>query len=292
MSEPHVVIVTGMSGAGRSQVANVLEDVGYFVVDNLPTSLIEAVVDRVGVLEGARSKVAVVADTRGGITSDALDATLKGLMGRGVRVTVLYLDADDATLIRRYEETRRPHPVQEGPLGETIRAERAAFEEIRGQADFIIDTSDLNVHQLRQHVEAAFAGERPARRMRVDLMSFGFKRGVPRVVDLLFDVRFLPNPHWVAELRPQTGLDAEVSTYVLGQADAAEFLDRTSELLAFLVPRYEAEGKSYLTIGVGCTGGRHRSVAITEELAKRLGGEFADVNVVHRDLPEDAADSG
>lgn len=278
------MIVTGMSGAGRSQAANVLEDVGYFVVDNLPTSLIEAVVDQVGVLEGARSKVAVVVDTRGGVTLEALDTAVTGLMGRGVRVTVLYLDADDATLIRRYEETRRPHPVEEGPLADRIRTERVGFEGIRGQADFIIDTSDLNVHELRQQVEAAFAGELPERRMRVDLISFGFKRGVPRVVDLLFDVRFLPNPHWVPELRPQTGCDSDVSDYVLGQPDAGEFIDRTSELLAFLVPRYEAEGKSYLTIGVGCTGGRHRSVAIAEELAARLSGEPVDVNVVHRDL--------
>jgi UPF0042 nucleotide-binding protein len=290
MSEPHVVIVTGMSGAGRSQAANVLEDVGYFVVDNLPTSLIEAVVDQVGVLEGARSKVAVVVDTRGGVTLEALDSAVTGLMGRGVRVTVLYLDADDATLIRRYEETRRPHPVEEGPLGERIRTERVGFEEIRGEADFIIDTSELNVHQLRQQIEAAFAGEQPERRMRVDVISFGFKRGVPRVVDLLFDVRFLPNPHWVPELRPQTGCDSDVSDYVLGQPDAGEFIDRTSELLAFLVPRYEAEGKSYLTIGVGCTGGRHRSVAIAEDLAERLSGGPIDVNVVHRDLPHGVVD--
>jgi UPF0042 nucleotide-binding protein len=222
------------------------------------------------------------------VTEADLDAALKGLLSRGVRTTVLFLDADDATLERRFEETRRTHPVQHGTLAEKIALERAAFEEIRGRADIIIDTSELNVHELRQQVEAAFSGEQQRRRMHIDIVSFGFKRGVPRVVDVLLDVRFLPNPHWVPELRPRTGLDDAVRDYVLNQDDATEFLDRVSDLLEFLVPRYEAEGKSYLTIGIGCTGGKHRSVALAEEVARRLlRDDAAEVTVRHRDLPAD-----
>jgi RNase adapter protein RapZ len=285
--DPRVVIVTGMSGAGRSQAANGLEDLGYFVVDNLPPPLIVDVVDRAGLSEGAREKVAVVVDTRGGVTATDINGAVYGLLGRGVPTTVLFLDADDDTLIRRFEETRRTHPVREGTLAEKIALERKAFEEIRGMSDIIIDTSDLNVHQLRRRLESAFDAEGPVRRMRIDIVSFGFKRGMPRVADILFDVRFLPNPHWVPELRPLTGADEAVRDYVLGQEDAAEFVDRTVSLLEWLVPRYEAEGKAYLTIGVGCTGGRHRSVAIANEIAYRLDGLDAVVTVRHRDASEE-----
>jgi UPF0042 nucleotide-binding protein len=278
------VIVTGLSGAGRSEAANVLEDVGYYVVDNLPPALVLDVVDRIGIPEGSHDKVAVVVDTRGGLTADDLDTVLRGLLGRGIPTTVLFLDADDATLIRRFEETRRRHPVVEGALLDKITAERRGFEEIRGMADVIVDTSDLNVHEFRRTLLDAFAGERPRRVMRIDVTSFGFKRGVPRVVDLLFDVRFLPNPHWVPDLREQTGLDAAVRDYVLAEDDAAAFMDSIGGLLEFLVPRYAAEGKAYLTIGVGCTGGRHRSVAIAEEIARRIEALDVDVTVHHRDL--------
>jgi UPF0042 nucleotide-binding protein len=287
MAEPRVIVVTGMSGAGRSQAAKVLEDVGYFVVDNLPVGLFTALVDDAGVADGARSRVALVVDTRGNVTADGLDESLRGLAQRGIRTTVLFLDADDATLVRRFEETRRTHPVKEGTLAEKIAIERAAFEEIRGRADIIIDTTDLNVHDLRRRVEEAFAAERAQRRMRVDVISFGFKRGVPRVVDLLFDVRFLPNPHWIPALRPQTGRDAAVREYVFGHDETAEFVTRVSELLTFLLPHYAAEGKSYLTIGIGCTGGKHRSVALAEEVAARLRRtDDAEITVHHRDLPE------
>ena len=287
MSDPRVIIVTGLSGAGRSHAANVLEDLGYFVVDNLPPSLVVDVVDRVGVVEGTRSRVAMVVDTRGGLTARDLDEALKGLSSRGIRTTVLYLDADDAALARRFEETRRTHPVTEGTLTEKIAIERAAFEEIRGMSDVIVDTYDLNVHQLRQRIESAFSGELQSPRMRIDVVSFGFKRGVPRVVDVMFDVRFLPNPHWEPDLRPQTGLDDDVRDYVLNGADTGDFLAKLDDMLEFLVPRYQAEGKSYLTIGIGCTGGRHRSVALAEEVGRRLRDRrAAEVTIRHRDLRE------
>lgn len=283
MSDSRVIIVTGMSGAGRSQAAKVLEDVGYFVVDNLPTALIGEVVDRAGTPEGKRAKLAVVVDTRGRVTYDDLDLALRGLLGRGVRTTVLFLDADDSTLIQRFEETRRTHPVAPGSLSDKIAYEREAFRDIRGMADIIVDTTNLSVHELRRQLEAAFAGGLPERKMRIDITSFGFKRGVPRVVDLLFDVRFLPNPHWVPELRPLTGLEGPVRAYVLDSDDARAFVQKTMDLLRFLVPRYEAEGKAYLTIGVGCTGGRHRSVAVAEEIGRLLGDQGVEVSVQHRD---------
>ena len=286
MGDPRAVIVTGMSGAGRSHAANVLEDVGYFVVDNLPTSLIPEVVDRVGLLEGTREKLAIVVDTRAELTFDDLDRALNRLASRGVRTTVLYLDAEDATLIRRFEETRRTHPVREGKLSDKIAVERKAFEEIQGAADVIIDTTDLSVHDLRRNIEDGFAESRKQRRMRVDIVSFGFKKGVPRVIDLLFDVRFLLNPHWIPELRVQTGHDDAVREYVLAQPDSAAFMEQVVSMLEFLIPRYEAEGKSYLTIGIGCTGGRHRSVVIAQEVAKTISADDLDVSVHHRDTPE------
>ena len=286
MGDPRAVIVTGMSGAGRSHAVNVLEDVGYFVVDNLLTSLIPEVVDRVGLLEGTREKLAIVVDTRAELTFDDLDRALNRLASRGVRTTVLYLDAEDATLIRRFEETRRTHPVREGKLSDKIAVERKAFEEIQGAADVIIDTTDLSVHDLRRNIEDGFAESRKQRRMRVDIVSFGFKKGVPRVIDLLFDVRFLLNPYWIPELRVQTGHDDAVREYVLAQPDSAAFMEQVVSMLEFLIPRYEAEGKSYLTIGIGCTGGRHRSVVIAQEVAKTISADDLDVSVHHRDTPE------
>jgi UPF0042 nucleotide-binding protein len=279
------VIITGMSGAGRSQAANVLEDLGYFVVDNLPAEMIKFLIDQIGVPEGRQERIAVVVDTRVGVTYEALEAALRSLLQRGVRTTVLFMDADDAALERRFEETRRTHPISEGSLAHRIATERRAFEEIRGLADVIIDTTDLNVHQLRETVVEAFEGPDQTRRLRVDVISFGFKRGTPRVVDLLLDVRFLPNPHWVAELRPLTGHDAAVRDHVLGADDAVVFVEKAMDMLRFLLPRYEAEGKAYLTVGIGCTGGRHRSVALANEISRRLCDEGFDAKVSHRETP-------
>lgn len=282
-SEPHVVIITGMSGAGRSHAADVLEDMKFFVVDNLPGDLIVELVERSGVGDESRDRIAVVVDTRGGITAEQLSETVKLLRQMGLRTTVLFLDADDGALVRRFEESRRPHPVTASTLGEAIALERANMLEIRGLADLIADTSDLNVHQLGDRLRNAFARGLPERQMQIDINSFGFKHGVPRVVDLLFDARFLPNPHWQPELRPLTGIDAAVSDYVFSHDEAGEFLEKVVDLLDFVIPEYEQEGKAYLTIGVGCTGGRHRSVALAEAIGLHLRGHGHQVTVHHRD---------
>ena len=276
-----LVLITGMSGAGRSTASKALEDVGYSVTDNLPAELIGEMVARAR--DKAKERVAVVVDARSGLEFATLDRTLESLTADGVPATVVFLDADDEVLATRFEETRRPHPVAAPTVAESIAAERAALESLKERADMIIDTTDRNVHELREAIRDAF--EEHDRPMRVTVTSFGFKAGVPRVVDLVFDVRFLPNPHWVDELRPLTGLDEEVSRHVLGSDDAKEFLERVEGMLDFLVPRYQAEGKSYLTIGVGCTGGRHRSVAIAEAVASwlRERGDV-DVTVRHRDI--------
>ncbi|MFC2153301.1 RNase adapter RapZ [Actinomycetota bacterium] len=280
----HVVIITGMSGAGRSQAANVLEDVGYFVVDNLPLDVVPHLVNSVGVVDGSRSRVAVVVDSRSGVDATTLDLALIDLHRDGIPTTVLFLDADDRALVRRFEESRRPHPVPRTALIASITAEREVFEEVRAAADVIVDTTDLSVHQLRDQLRRAFAADqRPT--MRVDLTSFGFKKGIPRVADLMFDVRFLPNPHWVPELRPQTGLDEPVREYVFSHAEAGTFLAKVTDLLDFLIPEYEAEGKSYLTIAVGCTGGKHRSVAMAEAIGQHLTAAGVDTAVHHRDMP-------
>jgi UPF0042 nucleotide-binding protein len=282
--QAHVTIITGLSGAGRSQAANVFEDIGYFVVDNLPTELIAELVRSVGAVEGSRSQVAVVADTRAGMNATNLDYALRELHRDGIRTSVLFLNADDRVLARRFEETRRPHPVDASSLQESIDTEREAFEDVRAMSDVIIDTTDFNVHQLRDAVRSAFAHEAEPASMRVDVMSFGFKRGMPRVADLMFDVRFLPNPHWLPELRPETGLGDPVREYVFSHVEATEFLDKVTDMLDFLIPLYESEGKSYLTIAIGCTGGRHRSVALTEAIAARLAESGVTTVTHHRDL--------
>ena len=282
---PQLVVITGMSGAGRSLAGKALEDLGFFVIDNLPASLISHVVQQADLAgDPRRRRLAVAVDTRGGLSFDDLEEVLTRLEADGIPTTVLFLDADDEVLAKRFGETRRPHPVEAATLGESIARERHALEDLRGRADVVVDTSDRTVPDLRRALGEIFSGERPPRPLRVAVISFGFKHGVPRVVDLLFDVRFLPNPFWVPDLRPLTGHDEAVRRYVLAPADTGAFLERAQGLLEFLLPRYEAEGKTYLTIGVGCTGGRHRSVVLAEELGDWLARQGVTAAVRHRDL--------
>jgi len=279
---PHVLVVTGMSGAGRSTTAKVLEDLGYIVIDNLPPELLSQAVAHHEVPE-RRRRLAVVIDSRAGDPMEALTEAINELDRQGVQTRVLFLDAEDAHIVNRYEESRRPHPMRRGSVSDSIAAEREMLESLRESADVMIDTTDLNVHQLRGRLTDLFAEVTEQRPMRVSVTSFGYKHGVPRDADLIFDVRFLPNPHWMRELRALIGTDKPVKEYVLGFPEAGEFLTRIEDLLSFLIPRYEEEGKSYLTIGIGCTGGHHRSVVLAEELGSWLEDQQIDANVRHRD---------
>lgn len=280
---PEFLIVTGLSGAGRSQAANTLEDLGWFVVDNLPPALIPKVAELAGP-GGAAPRTAMVVGT----THDAaevLDA-LGELKNMGARVRILYLEASPEVLVRRYEDTRRRHPQEaeaEGLL-ESIEREVVMLGDVKAEADFIINTTDTNVHQLRRKVVELFGESSGEQLMKTTVSSFGYKHGLPRDVDLVFDCRFLPNPHWVEELRPLTGLDQPVAEYVLGQPPTREFLRRLDLMLDLLMPSYIQEGKSYLTIAMGCTGGRHRSVALAEEVARRLRARGYRLSVQHRDI--------
>jgi UPF0042 nucleotide-binding protein len=280
---PHVLIVTGMSGAGKSSAADVLEDNGYHVIDNLPPELLSQVADFHGLAE-RNVRLAVVVDSRGGDAVERLQEVIQQLDQQGIKTAVLFLDADDSVIIRRYEENRRPHPLEAPTIDEAIAEERKMLDPLREAADVVIDTSDLNVHQLRDRIINEFSPEEMQRPLRVSIRSFGFKHGTPRDADLVFDVRFLPNPHWVPELKPLRGTDPAVADYVLTNPDAAEFVDRVEELIAFLLPRYEAEGKSYVSIAIGCTGGHHRSVAIAEEIGRRLEKRGVRAAVRHRDV--------
>lgn len=280
---PHLLVVTGMSGAGRSSAANVLEDIGYTVIDNLPPQLLALAVQSHDIPE-VDEHLAVVIDSRGGLPIDDLHAAMTELEREGVYTRIVFLTAEDDVIVRRYEENRRPHPLGLDTISEAIEAEREMLAELRSLADVVVDTSSLNVHELRDRLTSLFQNEGERRPMRVSIRSFGFKHGAPRDTDLLFDVRFLPNPHWVPELKDQRGTDSDVSEYVLGSNGATEFVDKIDDLLDFLIPRYQAEGKSYLSIGVGCTGGHHRSVAIAEELARRVADEDVNAAVRHRDI--------
>ncbi|MGI8652136.1 MAG: RNase adapter RapZ [Geodermatophilaceae bacterium] len=279
-----IVLVTGLSGAGRSTAAKCLEDLGYFVVDNLPPALIATMVDLGSSSRGAVTRLAVVVDVRSRAFSSDLTGTLAGLDERGFRPKVLFLQARDDVLIQRFESVRRAHPLQgEGRLSDGIAAERVLLTDLAGVADVTVDTSDLNVHQLRATIELAFGAEFVPS-LKATVMSFGYKYGLPLDADLVVDVRFLPNPHWLPELRPLTGQHPEVRAYVLGQETAGGFLDAYMEILNLIGTGYQREGKRYLTLAVGCTGGKHRSVAISEELAARLVAAGVHTTVVHRDL--------
>ncbi|WP_228713987.1 MULTISPECIES: RNase adapter RapZ [Prauserella] len=280
-----VAVVSGLSGAGRSTAAKCLEDLGWFVVDNLPPELISTMVELGAQARGAITKVAVVMDVRSRAFTDDLASVIKDLDARGYKPRVLFLEATDAVLIRRFEQVRRGHPMQgDGRLVDGIAAERALLAPLREEADLLLDTSALSVHDLRAKIEDAF-GTEASSQTRVTVLSFGYKYGLPMDSDLVMDVRFLPNPFWIPELRDHSGLDGDVRNYVLTQEGAEEFLDRYHELLRLIGAGYKREGKRYLTLAVGCTGGKHRSVAISEELAARLSKEDGmAVKVVHRDL--------
>ena len=280
-----LVVVTGLSGAGRSTAAHHLEDLGWFVVDNLPPSLIATMVDLALGSEGAVGKICVVTDTRSRPFAGDLTTALDELERRGTRARVLFLEAKDEALVRRFDSVRRPHPLQgDGSLVEGIARERVVLEEIRARADLVLDTSLLNVYELRERVGLAFDAAAVAAPLQLTLMSFGYKYGLPVDADLVVDCRFLPNPHWVPELRQQTGQDDPVRDYVLSREGAADFLDRYEGLVQLLADGYLREGKRYALLAVGCTGGKHRSVAIAEELARRLDADGLEVVVQHRDL--------
>jgi len=281
---PDLVIITGMSGAGRSTAAKSLEDLDWFVVDNLPPSLLPTMVDLAARSQGSVRRIAVVVDVRSRAFSTDLKSTINELAGRGIRPRVVYLVAADDTLVRRFEGVRRPHPLQgEGRIVDGIAAERELLRGVSGDADLVLDTSTLNVHELRARMRGFFAGEQD-RAVRVNIVSFGYKYGLPVDADLVADCRFLPNPHWLAELRPLTGLDPPVRDYVLSQPGAKEFLDAYLETMRVLLPGYEREGKLFVTLAIGCTGGKHRSVTVAEQIGARLAESSPDVQVAHRDL--------
>jgi UPF0042 nucleotide-binding protein len=282
-STGELVVVTGMTGAGRSTAAKELEDLGYYVVDNLPPSLLRDVVRLVDENRGVQQPIAVVVDVRSGSFFQSLTANLaQGATGR--KATLVFLEATDDVLVRRQEAARRPHPLQgAGRLLDGLQRERVVLGDVRSNADLVIDTSDLNVHQLTDRITEAF-GTDSTTQLKVTVISFGFKYGIPVDADFVADMRFLPNPHWVPELRPLTGRDDAVAHYVKSQPGAAEFLDGYLPVLQQVADGYLNEGKRFMTVAVGCTGGKHRSVAMSEEIAARLALLGYDVRATHRDL--------
>lgn len=286
MKRNELLILTGMSGAGRSTVAHSLEDLGWYVVDNLPPSLLPALAKQSS--DGELPALAVVVDVRGGKFFDDLNAALVNLKNDGIKFRLLFLDASDQSLVARFESTRRPHPLQGGDrISDGIDRERVKLNELRESADVVIDTSNLNVHQLAKRTSEIFA-EGMIEGVRLNILSFGYKYGIPVDADLVLDCRFIPNPHWVPELRPLTGLDQAVSDRVFSNEGVTEFVGDYVKLIKDMLPGYIREGKKYLTIAIGCTGGKHRSVAISTEIAKQLGQTGTDLAIlahaVHRDL--------
>ncbi len=277
----HLVFVTGLSGSGKSYVQSTLEDLGFYCVDNLPMSLIDSFLEQVA-LEGF-DRVGIVVDVRTRNFADEFPQTYRRLKNDLRNVVMIFLEAADEVLARRYSETRRPHPIPDLPVMQAIAKEREALADVKSEADVILDTSQFSVHELKALIVHRFQVPREKPKMLVTLVSFGFKYGTPQNLDLLFDVRFLPNPHFVDDLRPKTGLDAEVVEFLEKKPEYSEFFDRLFGFVAYLVPEYEKEMKSYLTIGIGCTGGRHRSVAIVDRLGRELRKRGLNVETVHRD---------
>lgn len=281
----HVALITGLSGAGKSEAVATFEDSGYFCIDNLPPQMLPRVVELFA-LEGSRvDRVALVFDVRGGKYFEEVDEALAYLREAGVTFRLLFLEASSEVLVNRFQSTRRPHPLSQCSLTEGIEKERALLAGLRAQADLVIDTSDLSPRALRRYIEEGLLAEELSGQLFLSLVSFGYKSGLPAEADMVFDARFLPNPHWVGELRALTGLDEPVRRYVLERDDAQSFLDQIVSMLRFLGPRFLVEQKRRLVVAVGCTGGRHRSVSLVHELAARLqdDAEFV-VSVSHRDV--------
>src|SRR6266478_542032 len=280
-----LVIITGMSGSGKASVLKAFEDLGYYCVDNLPVGLIPRFAELVG-QSSEIERTALVVDVREGTQLEALPAIVKSVK-RLLPTRMIFLEADESILLRRYSETRRPHPLgAHSPVKSSLAAERRHLRPIRAMADLVIDTSRFNVHELRSYITERFQKHESDKNLMVSCVSFGFKHGVPEDADLLFDVRFLPNPHFVPEFRPLTGLNPKVAKYIRSFPQSREFIQRISELLVYLLPHYIRAGKSYLTISFGCTGGQHRSVMIAEDVGKRLRKAGYRVKVVHRDSPK------
>ena len=279
-----IVVITGMSGAGRSTAAKSLEDLGWFVVDNLPPGLLPTMVDLAARSNGAVPRIAAVVDVRSRAFSTDLKSAITEVAARGAAARVVFLEAAEDTLVRRFDSERRPHPLQgTGRVTDGIAAERELLREVRGDADLVLDTTSLNVHQLRARMRDFFGGGTTTG-LRLSIVSFGYKYGLPVDADLVADCRFLPNPHWIPELAPMTGQDEPVRDYVLSGPGAGEFLYHYAKLLKVILPGYEREGKRFVTLAIGCTGGKHRSVAMADALAVCIAGVGADVQVVHRDL--------
>jgi UPF0042 nucleotide-binding protein len=278
-----ILLIAGLSGAGRSQAADDLEDLGWFVVDNMPTELIDKVVEIAAVGESL-AKLALVVSTPTA-QRDVVDV-LKKLRLSGHRVRMLFLDATNAELVKRYGSTRRKHPLAEGKSGveEAITKERTLLEPVKAEADLVIDTTNLTIHQLKNQLGELFTDDGELDTMQISVVSFGYKHGLPLDVDLVFDVRFLPNPHWDEKLRPMSGLDEPVRDFVMEQSLSVKFLDQLTGMLTLLLPAYKSEGKSYLTVAIGCTGGRHRSVVIAEQLKQWLIQSSHNPRVTHRDI--------
>jgi UPF0042 nucleotide-binding protein len=280
-----LVIITGMSGSGKASVLKAFEDLGYYCVDNLPVGLIPRFAELIG-QSAEIERTALVVDVREGKQLEELPAILKAVK-RVIAAKLIFLEAADSVLLRRYSETRRPHPLgTNAPVKASLAAERRRLRPIRAIADLVIDTSKFNVHELRAHINELFQKKEKGKNILVSCVSFGFKHGVPDDSDLVFDVRFLPNPHFVPEFRPLTGRHPKVAKYIRSFPQTSEFIQRISDLLVYLLPHYIHEGKSYLTIGFGCTGGQHRSVMIAEDVAKGLKKAGYRVKVLHRDSPK------
>ena len=280
-----IIIITGLSGSGKSFAIRALEDNGFFCVDNIPALLIPKFIDLAQGYQEEIRRIALGVDLRGSQFLQALPQVLSDVRAAGHCAQILFFDASDEVLLRRFSETRRPHPLAgQDSIQDGISRERKALEPIRALADRVIDTSDFNVHQLKREMEQQFCDAPQARHMTLFFTSFGYKYGIPHDTDMIFDVRFLPNPYFVNELRAKSGLDLEVRDYVLGNQETRDFLDRLYALLEFTLPLYEREGKSSLTLALGCTGGRHRSVVLVQELQQRFGGGHLRIHVKHRDI--------